>query len=98
MQKQKHVAGHAGVYSAIKSIEECVEEDVYCLSVPSTGNFVANGMVIKNCDALRYAICSAFPRGEFAHPDENISYDLLRKKAFGTDETNIMGNDIGGYF
>lgn len=45
-----------GVYSKVKSIEEDGYEDVYCLSVPETGNFVANGMVIKNCDALRYAI------------------------------------------
>ena len=38
------------------------------------------------CDALRYAICSAFPRGEFNHPDENISYDQLRRKVFETDD------------
>ncbi len=47
-----------GVYSKIKSIEEDGIEDVYCIAVPSAGNFVANGMVIKNCDALRYAIAT----------------------------------------
>ncbi len=34
-------------------------------------------------DALRYACCTAFPIGEFSHPDENISYDQLRRKIFG---------------
>lgn len=43
-----------GEYSKVKSIEECEPEDVYCLSVPQTGCFIADGMVIKNCDALRY--------------------------------------------
>ncbi len=50
--------GNAGKYSKIKSIEEDGYEDVYCLSVPSTGNFVANGIVVKNCDALRYILAT----------------------------------------
>ncbi len=49
------------------------------------------------CDALRYAVCSAFPRGEFSHPDENISYDQLRKQVFG-DEGYGFINPVGGYF
>jgi len=85
MPKQDLVAEHAGVYSAVKSIEECEPEDVYCLAT-STGNFVANGMVIKNCDALRYAVCSAFPQGEFSHADENINYDQLRRQVFGSND------------
>jgi hypothetical protein len=88
-----------GVYSKVKSIEEDGFEDVYCLSVPATGNFVANGIVIRNCDALRYAVCSAFPRAEFSHPDENISYDQLRRKVFGNDDGwgNILHGGMGGY-
>jgi PBSX family phage terminase large subunit len=48
-------------------------------------------------DALRYAVCSAFPEGEFSHPDENISYDQLRRKAFGEDGYGFI-NPAGGYF
>jgi hypothetical protein len=51
------VGKYAGKYSKVKSVENDGFEDVYCLAVPETGNFVANGMVIKNCDALRY-ICA----------------------------------------
>lgn len=86
-----------GVYSKVKSVEEDGVEDVYCISVPATGNFVANGMVIANCDALRYAVCSAFPRGEFNHPDENISYDQLRRIVFEDDGYGFI-NPTGGYF
>jgi len=96
MQKLDAVAENAGVYSAVKSIEECEEEDVYCIAT-STGNFVANGIVIKNCDALRYAVCSAFPQAEFSHPDENITYDQLRRQVFGDDGYGFI-NPSGSYF
>lgn len=50
------------------------------------------------CDALRYACISAFPSGEFNHPDENLTIDQLRKKVYGSDE-NLMGfQGAGGYF
>ena len=97
MQKQIHAGENAGVYSTVKSIEECGEEDVYCIAVPAAGNFVANGMVVKNCDALRYAVFSAFPRGEFSHPDENISYDQLRRNVFGNNDIYSQFNSELGF-
>ena len=48
------------------------------------------------CDALRYAVCSAFPTGEFSHPDENISYDQLRRQVFGYDD-NPLGPMPGSF-
>lgn len=45
-----------GKYVSVRSVEEDGEEDVYCMTMPKNGNFVANGIVVKNCDALRYAI------------------------------------------
>lgn len=50
------------------------------------------------CDALRYAVCSAFPRGEFNHPDENITYDQLRRQVFGYEELNFLSPSAGGYY
>lgn len=38
------------------------------------------------CDALRYAVCSAFPTGEFSHPDEHLTHEQLRRKVFGNDD------------
>lgn len=92
MQKPNAVVENVGAYSAVKSIEECEEEDVYCIST-STGNFIANGMVVKNCDALRYAVATAFPTGELTHPDDHISYDQLRRQVFGHEEY-IFGGDF----
>lgn len=90
---------NVGIYSKVKSIEEDGYEDVYCINVPETGNFIANGIVISNCDALRYAVCTAFPTGEFSHPDENISYDQLRKQVFNQDDGwgNMLHGSMGGF-
>ena len=39
----------------IRSITEAGEAEVYCLTTPATGAFeVAGGVVVSNCDALRY--------------------------------------------
>lgn len=86
-----------GEYVKIKSIEESEPEDVFCLSIPDTGNFVANGMVIANCDALRYACYTAFPSGQFSHPDENLTIEQVRRNIYGSD--NILGfNNSGGSY
>lgn len=51
------------------------------------------------CDALRYACYSAFPYGEFSHPDANLSYDQYRRKVLGLDENlGFIGMGTGGYF
>lgn len=84
-----------GVYSKVKSIEEDGIEDVYCINVPETGNFVGNGMVIKNCDALRYACFSAFPRAEFHNPDENLTIEQLRRKIHDDNEPNLYSFNQG---
>lgn len=47
-------------------------------------------------DALRYACCSAFPNGEFSHPDENLTIEQLRRKVYGEDLT-FMTTGTGGY-
>lgn len=46
--------------SRIVKIEEIGKEDVFCLTVPSVGNFIANGIAISNCDAQRYVLFSQF--------------------------------------
>jgi PBSX family phage terminase large subunit len=50
-------------------------------------------------DALRYAIYTAFPTGEFNHPDEQISYDLYRRKVLGQDDViNGFAGSATGYY
>lgn len=49
------------------------------------------------CDALRYACYSAFPHGEFTHPDENLSIEEMRRKVYGEQTNNLWGMSYGGY-
>lgn len=40
----------------IKSIRKVGKEDVYCLAALRNGTMIANGIITKNCDALRYCV------------------------------------------
>jgi len=39
-------------------VKKINKRNVYCLASKKNGNFIANGIVVKNCDALRYAMYS----------------------------------------
>lgn len=53
----QYLVGDPCLGRKVKSIEPAGKADVYCLVVPATHNFIANGMVVHNSiDALRYAV------------------------------------------
>ena len=45
-------------FLGVKELKKIGKEDVYCMKVHKNGNFIANGIIVKNCDALRYAVFS----------------------------------------
>ena len=50
-------------------------------------------------DALRYACYTAFPRGEFSSPDENLTAEQLKRKIYQDDGYGYMNpHAAGGYF
>ncbi len=48
-------------------------------------------------DSCRYMCASAFPSGQLSHPDEDLSYDQLRRKVYGDDSFRSF-QDTQGYF
>lgn len=48
-------------------------------------------------DALRYACYTAFPRGEFSYPDENLTIEQIRRQVYG-EGFNPIGEVQGGYY
>lgn len=49
-------------------------------------------------DALRYACATAFPQGEFARPDENLTVEQLKRKIYESDyNSDFYGQGGGGY-
>lgn len=49
-------------------------------------------------DATRYLCFSAFPTGEFMHPDEELSIDQLRQKVYGFEDSLGFNQGGGGYY
>jgi hypothetical protein len=82
---QDHV-GELLVGKKIKSIRELPPEDVYCMDVPETHCFIANGIVSHNClDALRYIIFSKF----FGKSDKGMTpqdLDNIYREAMGEQD------------
>lgn len=66
----------------IVSVQPAGRRDVYCLYVPETHVFAANGVLIHNCDSLRYG-CMArpyvppLPKDRFAGKPRAGSFDWL---------------------
>lgn len=64
MSKQHVVQNHVEEHchgKRVKYIQKIGNDDVYCMEVPKTHNFIANGMVVHNSvDALRYAVYTHF--------------------------------------
>lgn len=62
--KQPAVQAPAGVNclgKRVVAVNKLGLEDVYCLDVPETNCFFANGIVVHNClDSLRYAVYTHF--------------------------------------
>lgn len=50
-------------------------------------------------DALRYSVYSAFPSGEFNHPDEQLTIEQIRRNVYGggDDPFNFVPQGYGGY-
>lgn len=49
-------------------------------------------------DCCRYALYTAFPTGEFSHPDENLTIEELRRKVYGENQNFMLGAPSGGYY
>lgn len=79
-------------FSKVKSIRKDGIEDVYCMSVPETGNFVANGILVKNCDAMRYAIFSQFgERTSLKETTRESSYQQSQEKQWQRNPMQYPG-------
>lgn len=57
MPEQKLVAEDVDCsFVKIKSLRKVENEDVYCLASENNGTMVANGIVTRQCDSLRYVM------------------------------------------
>lgn len=58
-------------------------QEVYCLNVPNTGNFVLyNGVVVSNCDALRYLCKGRLVDAKWEQPAEVFNKGKIKLQAY----------------
>ena len=79
-------------YKKIKRIQKLDQKhNVYCLKT-NNGNFIANGVVVQNCDALRYALLthkvSSYDPEEYYRKQEEQLRQRMHPHGFGY--TNFM--------
>jgi hypothetical protein len=82
-------------YVGVKGVRKKNNENVYCLGTIKNGNFIANGMVVKNCDALRYAIFTHF-FGKEQNRMTAHDLDKLYREAMGGSDLPAPFRDIPG--
>lgn len=88
------------IHKSCAMLREQIQSYAWC---PRSADRGEDKPIKKNdhsCDALRYAVTSAFPQGEIDNPDENLSIEQIRRKVFEEDRGYgfIGGNSVGGYF
>ncbi len=70
-------------HQSCKTLIECIQTYSWCPKAADRGEDKPLKEREHIADALRYACYTAFPDGEFSHPDENITIDQLKKKVYG---------------
>lgn len=71
------------IQKGCKTLIECLQTYSWCPKAADRGEDKPLKEREHIADALRYACYSAFPEGEFSHPDEFLTIDQLKKKMYG---------------
>ncbi len=93
----KFIAGkNIAIHKGCTTLREHIQSYAWCPKAADRGE---DKPIKKNdhiLDALRYAIFSAFPQGEFNNPDEFLSIEQLRRKVYQENEGYGYMNPMGG--
>lgn len=89
----KNIVIHKGCSNLI----DCIQTYSWCPKAADRGEDKPLKEREHILDALRYAIYSNFPMGEFSSPDENLTIEQIRRQIYG-DQDNPLGiQTTGGY-
>ena len=68
----------------IVKLKHCGQEDVYNITVEKEHNYYANGILVKNCDAIRYGLDYMRPRDATRKPFKQQDFDNASEFYGGT--------------
>lgn len=74
------------IHKGCTTLREVLQTYSWCPKAADRGEDAPLKKKEHIADALRYAIYTAFPRGEFSHPDEHLTHDQLRRKVYGNND------------
>jgi PBSX family phage terminase large subunit len=95
----KFIAGKSLViHKSCKNLIECIQSYCWCPKAADRGEDKPLKEKEHIMDALRYAVYSAFPSGDFDHPDEHLTIDQIRRNVYGDEGYGIFNPPEGGYF
>lgn len=86
------------IHKSCTNLHECIQSYAWDPKTSAKGIDKPLHEVSHIMDALRYAIYSAYPQGEFSHPDESLTIDQIRRQVYGDDNLGGFGQNTGGYF
>lgn len=86
------------IQKGCKTLIEHIQSYSWCPKSADRGEDRPLKVNDHSCDSLRYAIYSAFPQGEFSHPDEHLTSEQLKRKIYGDDNLGFIGGGSGGYY
>lgn len=84
------------VHKRCKTLRECMQTYSWDAKAAAQGEDRPEKKHDHIMDALRYAIYSAFPKGDLGHPDDNLTIDQIRKQVYG-EQFNSFTMPTGGY-
>lgn len=94
----KWIAGkNIVIHKGCSNLIDCIQTYSWCPKAADRGEDKPLKEREHILDALRYAIYSNFPMGEFSSPDENLTIEQIRRQIYG-DQDNPLGiQTTGGY-
>jgi len=84
------------VRSSCKNLIEQCQSYQWCEKAANRGEDKPIKIMDHAVDSARYLCASAFPSGVLSHPDEELSYDQLRRKVYGDDSFQAFNQEISG--
>lgn len=82
-----------------KNLTEQLQGYAWCPKAAERGEDKPIKLNDHAVDSCRYLCASAFPSGQLSHPDEELTYDQLRRKVYGDEGYGYLNPGMaGGYF
>lgn len=95
MSKQDFVLENVEVVGVrVESIRKVGLEDVYCLASKNNGTMIANGIITRQCDALRYLIFTCFPDGVLEGERDQWTAEKWKREIKGYDPMELLHGNL----